>query len=404
MPVTPALILRNRPQGRIRPELDSLRRVLSERGDPQLDFPSILVVGTNGKGSTTAMLEAVLRAHDLRTGLFTSPHLIRVEERIRLQGAPVDPAILREHVRRFDDCPELTYFETLTAVAFAIFSEARVDVAVLEAGMGGSWDATRLAESAVSGLTNVGSDHAGWLGGERTEIARDKGQALAAADHAIIGPGVDDAVVPALAAPQARRSHALVQCQSCAGGRVELTWNDHQIAFRLPLAGAFQLANLELAMALAIEAHCAGLVPPLEPSRVRAALESVNWPGRLSTHLVAGRRVTVDCAHNLESAEALAAHLASLEQPLNLLFSCLDDKPVEAMARVLAPRVGRVVVCQLDDERAMPLERLAAAFPGAEVAADPLSGLSRLDDPVLAAGSLRLVGALLALAEDGAVA
>jgi folylpolyglutamate synthase/dihydropteroate synthase len=107
----------------------------------------------------------------------------------------------------------------------------------------------------------------------------------------------------------------------------------------------------------------------------------------------------MDCAHNLEAAEALADHLQGLDRRYNLLFSCLDDKPVEAMARVLAPQVGDVVVCRLDDERAMSLERLAAAFPGAEIAADPRSALKRLDDPVLAAGSIRLVGALLALAE-----
>jgi dihydrofolate synthase/folylpolyglutamate synthase len=399
MSVTPALILENRPQGRIRPELESLRESRAERGNPQLDFPSILVVGTNGKGSTAAMLEAVLRAHDLRTALFTSPHLVRVEERIRVNGAPIDGCVLREHLARLDDSPDLTYFEALTAAAFSIFSELKIDVAVLEAGMGGSWDATRLAESTVAGLTNVGSDHAGWLGAERSEVARDKGRALAAADHAIIGSGVDTSLLPSLAAPHARRSRSLVRCEDAGEGRVLVSWNGDEIDIHLPLAGSFQLANLELAMALAIETHRAGLVPAVEPARVRSALEKVKWPGRLSHHRVDGRRVTLDCAHNLEAAEALAAHLGSLDQRYNLLFSCLDDKPVEAMARVLAPHVGDVVVCGLDDERAMSLERLAAAFPGAEIAADPRSALDRLDDPVLAAGSIRLVGALLALTE-----
>jgi folylpolyglutamate synthase/dihydropteroate synthase len=107
----------------------------------------------------------------------------------------------------------------------------------------------------------------------------------------------------------------------------------------------------------------------------------------------------MDCAHNLEAAQALAGHLGRLDRRYNLLFSCLDDKPVEAMARVLAPQVGDVVVCRLDDERAMSAERLAAAFAGAEIAADPQSALERLADPVLAAGSIRLVGALLRLSE-----
>jgi dihydrofolate synthase/folylpolyglutamate synthase len=142
----------------------------------------------------------------------------------------------------------------------------------------------------------------------------------------------------------------------------------------------------------------------MEAARVCSALENVNWPGRLSVHLVEGRQVTMDCAHNLEAAIALADHLGRTDQRYNLLFSCLDDKPVEAMARVLAPHVGDVVVCRLDDERAMSPERLAAAFPGAEIAADPRSALKRLGDPVLAAGSIRLVGALLALSETEVVA
>jgi dihydrofolate synthase/folylpolyglutamate synthase len=156
-------------------------------------------------------------------------------------------------------------------------------------------------------------------------------------------------------------------------------------------------------MALAIEATNAGLISSLEPARVRSALEGVSWPGRLSVHLVEGREVMMDCAHNLEAAGALAAHLDGLDQRYNLLFSCLDDKPVEAMAEVLRPRVGEVVVCRLDDERAMPPERLSAAFRGAEIAENPFSALNVLRDPVLAAGSIRLVGALLAHVEAGEV-
>ncbi|MCJ7754735.1 MAG: hypothetical protein MUP13_09230, partial [Thermoanaerobaculales bacterium] len=117
--------LRPRSVGRIRPGLDELRRVLAEFGNPQLDFSSILIVGTNGKGSTAAMLDAVLRAHGLRTGLFTSPHLVRVEERVRLNGANVDEDSLESTIRLFDEFPDLTYFETLTAAAFSTFSEAR---------------------------------------------------------------------------------------------------------------------------------------------------------------------------------------------------------------------------------------------------------------------------------------
>jgi len=345
------------------------------------------------------MLDALLRTHGLSTGLFTSPHLVRVEERVRLNGVPVDETELESAIEHLDEYPDLTYFETMTAAAFAIFSEAQVDVAVLEAGMGGSWDATRLAESAIAGLTNIGSDHAGWLGAEPTEVARDKGRALAAAERAVIGSGVDDALVTWLGAPTARRAGSLVRCANAGGGRVAMTWNGRSSIVHMPLPGTFQFDNLELALALALEAADVGWVSPLEPSRVQEALDGMSWPGRLSVHRVKGREVLTDCAHNLEATKALAEYLDGQDCRYNLLFSCLDDKPVEAMADILKDRVGDVVVCRLDDERAMPLERLAAAFAGAEVAEDSLSGLDRVSDPVLAAGSIRLVGALLALVE-----
>ncbi len=173
MSVAPALKLDERRPGRIRPDLGVLRTVLEELGSPHLVFHSVLVVGTNGKGSTAAMLEAVLREHGLTTGLFTSPHLVRVEERVRLDGDPVDAAILERHLDRLAPYPDLTYFETVTAAAFSIFAESGVEVAVLEAGMGGSWDATRLAGSEIAGLTNVGTDHRRWLGrGRRRDRSR----------------------------------------------------------------------------------------------------------------------------------------------------------------------------------------------------------------------------------------
>ena len=135
-----------------------------------------------------------------------------------MNGVPVDETVLESAIERLDEYPDLTYFETLTAAAFSIFSEAQVDVAVLEAGMGGSWDATRLAESTIAGLTNVGSDHAGWLGAEPTDVARDKGRALAAAERAVIGAGVDDDLVASLGAPAARRARSLVRCTDVGVG------------------------------------------------------------------------------------------------------------------------------------------------------------------------------------------
>lgn len=400
MPVASALMLDQRREARIRPQLDVLRGVLADLGEPQELFPSILVVGTNGKGSTAAMLEAVLQTHGLRTGLFTSPHLISPEERIRLAGRPLSSAALEEKLTFLEAYPELTYFETLTAAAFAVFAEERVDVAVLEAGMGGTWDATRLARSAIAGLTNVGLDHAAWLGADLDQIARDKGRALEAAERAIYGGGVPPSLVDKLAAPAAVPAMSRVRVATDETGRVVVAWPEGETRARLPLPGDHQLENLQLAVALAHEAVAAGLLPRLEPELVRNALEGVRWPGRLSMHRIAGRRVLVDCAHNAEATQSLAAYLARSDVRFNLLFSCLDDKPVVAMAANLSPLVGEVAVCPLADERAMSLDQLAAAFPRAVRSGTALEALASLTDPVLAAGSVRLAGELLAHAEE----
>jgi len=396
MSVTSPLSLERRGSSRIRPQLDGLRRALSELGNPQNSLRSILIVGTNGKGSTAAILEAILRAHGLTTGLYTSPHLVKVEERVRLNGRPVSDAQLAEELRNLDRFPDLTYFETLTAAAFGIFAKLGVDLAVLEAGMGGSWDATRLASSFIAGLTNVGSDHGRWLGHGPRAIAADKGRALAAAEIAVIGAGVDLGLTAELDAPHANRADSLVRVADGGDGRVELAWTGGQAVVDLPLAGSYQKDNAQLALALALEAANAGWLPRVEAGAVREAFETLSWPGRLSLHRIAGRKVLVDCAHNLEAVRSLARHLDTLDERFNLAFSCLDDKPVREMAAELGPRVANVAVCQLVDDRAMPIDELLSAFPGAMTAESPLGCLGLLDDPVLVAGSMRLVGGFLA--------
>ncbi len=395
MSVPAALTLRSRREGRIRPRLDELQQALASIRNPERAWRSILLVGTNGKGSTAAFLEAVLRAHGLTTGLYTSPHLVRVEERIRVAGRTISETELGRELNLLDSHPELTFFETLTAAAFHYFAEREVDVAVLEAGMGGSWDATRLAASEIAGLTNVGSDHQAWLGTELAERARDKGQALAAARWAVLGAGVDDAVARAANVAHARPAASFVIWSGDSDGRGRWRYPGGEASIELGVAGGHQRHNLQLALALAACAVEAGWIPRLDADRVRRAIEGVRWAGRLTRHRIGGRTVLVDCAHNLEAARSLAAYLAGLDRRHNLLFSCLADKPVESMARVLRPAVDRVAVCPLGDARAMAVERLAEAFPDAVVAADPLTGLACLEDPVVAAGSIRLVGHLI---------
>ncbi len=401
MPEILPLSLRHRRPGRIRPQLGPIRDALARLGDPQSVYPSILIVGTNGKGSTAAILDAVLQAHGVATGLTTSPHLVAVAERIRIRGRNIDRADLERHLESLAMNEDLTFFETITGAAFLAFAEAGVEVAVLEAGMGGSWDATRVAGSTIAGITNVGSDHAGWLGRDVLDRARDKGAPLRSASRAVIGSGVAAEHVAAVGSLHAVPAGELIKAAALGDGRLLLAWDDVAIEVPVPLAGAHQIANVQLALALARCAEAEGHLVRLEPAAVAEGLANVRWPGRLSEHTVGGRKILVDGAHNLEGAVALAAHLGRQPERYNLLFSCLDDKDVEGMADVLAPVVGEIAVCPLDDERAMAVSRIAAAFSNTLQAPDPLTALNRLPDPVVAAGSLRLVGALLEAAEEG---
>jgi dihydrofolate synthase/folylpolyglutamate synthase len=375
--------------------------VLSELGDPHRNLRSILIVGTNGKGSTAAMLEAMLGAHGLRTGLYTSPHLIAVEERIRIGGTNIDRPSLERQLERLDGSAELTFFEAVTAAALLAFAEGEVDVAVLEAGLGGAWDATRVAASAIVGITNVGTDHCEWLGDDVASRARDKGAAVRSARRGVIGPGFDPTLRSALDAPDAVDARRLVGFRALADGRFEIEWNGRRFPVTCPLEGAHQATNLHLALALARAAEVEGIVPKLAPTRIAEGLAHTRWSGRLSEHDIGGRRVLLDGAHNPEGARALADHLAGEPIRRNLLFSCLRDKEVEAMAAALEPAVGEIVVCPLADDRAMPVDRMRRAFGRAMVADDPSAGLEALPDPVVAAGSLRLVGRLLEVVTEG---
>jgi folylpolyglutamate synthase/dihydropteroate synthase len=261
--------------------------------------------------------------------------------------------------------------------------------------MGGKWDATRLGNSEIAGLTNVGSDHRRWLGERIEERCADKGAALAAARFAVLGPEVQANIVTYLGAPDAVRAADLIQAELSSRGRIHLSWDTSELRIDAPIPGEHQVANLQLALALGRCAVSAGWLERLEPESVRQGLAGLQWQGRLSTHRVGGRRILVDCAHNLEGAEALASHLSGRPALYHLLFSCLDDKPVEAMANALRPHVGNVVVCPLQDERAMPLERLKAAFPEADAAPSVSEALELLPSPVVAAGSVRLAGLVL---------
>jgi dihydrofolate synthase/folylpolyglutamate synthase len=408
MPLPPALtptaeaLLAPRLEQRVLPGLERIERALAALGNPERACPSVLVVGTNGKGSTAALLASILEAHGVRTGLYTSPHLVRVEERIRVAGQRIAPDELRELVAGLARFPELSYFETLTAAAFRHFAARDVALAVLEAGLGGRWDATNVGTPAVTLLTNVGTDHQSWLGPTRAHVAREKAAALGGR-AAIVGTW-DEEVEPeirAAADPGTPLSLASAWATVAADDRGTASFQVAGTAgtLRPPLTGRHQLDNLLLALAGAAALARERLIPDLSAAAVRRGVESVRWPGRLEWRAWRGRRLLLDGAHNREAVAALVAALpdAGLTAPPHLLFSCLDDKPLAAMADLLRPHVRSVTVAPLDSPRTTPLATLAAAFPGCRSCPSLDAALDKLptEGPILVTGSLRLVGAML---------
>ena len=422
-------LLAPRLEQRILPGLDRMHRALDVLGHPERRVPAVLIVGTNGKGSTAALLDAVLRAHGLRVGLYTSPHLVRVEERIRIGGEPITAARMRELVASLDRFPELSYFETLTVAGFLRFAETAVDLAVLEAGLGGRWDATNATTPLVALLTNVGTDHQAWLGPTRGHIAAEKAAALRGKE-AIVGRWDDEieAVIRREADPTTPLSLASDWARVRPGDRGQGTGDSEElpgmaqahsgpptpdsgagIAFdvtgirgsaTLPLLGRHQLDNLALALAGAAALARHGAVPGLRAEAVAAGIEGTTWPGRLQWVEWRGRRLLLDGAHNGEAAAALAASILGLglSGRLHLLFSCLDDKPVEAIADLLRPHVRDDLLAPIASPRAVPVDRLAAAFPGGRPFPSVAAALAALpaDLPTLVTGSLRLVGEVMA--------
>ncbi|MCJ8505251.1 bifunctional folylpolyglutamate synthase/dihydrofolate synthase [Kocuria flava] len=353
-----AQLLARAPEHRMAPRLDAVRRAVEVLGEPHRAAPVVHVTGTNGKTSTARMIEALLLAHDLRVGRYTSPHLARVTERISVDGAPVDDeAFVRVHGEiapylALVDAeltgrgqPRLTYFETLTVLAFAVFADAPVDVVVLEVGIGGSWDATNVADAAVSVVTPVDLDHTDMLGDTVEEIAAEKA--------GIVKPGgflVSAAQPPEAAQVLLERARELgvpfrfggvefgVEARATAVGGQVLTIQG--LAGRypevlLPLFGAHQAENAALAVA-AVEAFLGGGDRELDLELVRTGLGAAESPGRLELARTAPP-VLLDAAHNPHGLRAAAAALQESFTfgKLNLVVGILAEKDVEEMLRGL---------------------------------------------------------------------
>jgi dihydrofolate synthase/folylpolyglutamate synthase len=326
--------------------LARMAEALARLGWPERRVPAVHIAGTNGKGSTAAMVDSILRAAGCRTGLFTSPHLARFTERIRIDGQEIDGEWLAElGARVFATGVPLTYFEVGAALGFLAAAEAAVDVAVLEVGLGGRLDATNLCRPVATAITSIALDHTELLGDSLGAIAHEKA--------GIAKPGVPMFLAPV---PEEARAEISRMAADVGAPLVPIA----EAAGTGPnLLGEHQRVNAALARALAQQvARAQGF--SLSEATIAQGLAEVTWPGRLE--LVA-HDVLLDAAHNAEGARVLRAALPQGRQPRALVLSVVRGKAAGEMLATLAPAFDAVVLTRSSSARALPPEELAALVP-----------------------------------------
>jgi len=420
------------------PRLQATRRAVEMLGDPQNSYPIIHVTGTNGKTSTSRIIESILRAYGLRTGLLVSPHLVRLNERIVIDGQSItDEALaanwadIQPYLQMVDtelatagDEP-LTFFEALTVLAFACFADAPVDVVVLEVGMGGEWDSTNVADGQVAVFTPIALDHTKRLGSTIAEIARTKSGIIKPAAAVVTAAQLPEAMAELSRAAELTEStlvgegseFALLASHVAVGGQlisVRGIAGTYSELF-LPLYGTHQAQNAAVAIA-AVESFLGAGSQALVEDILVEGLATATSPGRLQLVGIEPT-VLVDAAHNPHGALALSAALESYFDfdEIVVVVGILADKDAAGIIEALRPAVARFHVTQSHSERAIPVDDLADLvaehvgdadtfrFGDLAQALDAARGWAQ-DAPkraVLVAGSITLVGDAVALADAG---
>ncbi|GEP40241.1 dihydrofolate synthase [Nocardioides psychrotolerans] len=364
------------PETRLEPSLDRIRAFAELLGDPQASYPVIHLTGTNGKTTTSRMIDTLLRALDLRTGRFTSPHVERMTERISIDGEQLDD---EGFVRAFNDVAPFThlvdsseahplsFFETVVGMAFAAFADAPVDVAVVEVGMGGSWDATNVADATVAVVLPIAVDHSQYLGDTPVDIAAEKAGIIKSGSLAVLAQQTPDVAQVLLAravevgATVVREGmeFGVISRVPAVGGQVvslqglRARYDD----VFLPLYGAHQAQNAVVALA-AVEAFAGD--QPLDEELVRAAFAEVSSPGRLEI-VRRSPTIVLDSAHNPHGAEAIADALddSFAFSPLIGVVGVMADKDYEGLLSAFEPHFAHIVCTQNSTHRAMPAAELA---------------------------------------------
>ena len=381
--------------------VDRMRLLATRIGQPELAAPCFHVAGTNGKGSTCAMIEAIQRAHDRRTGLYTSPHLVAIGERIQVDRKPLTDAEVVAHAERLrphyeairaqdpEDAP--TFFELITAAAFLEFAARRVDVAVLETGLGGRLDATNVCAPEVCVITSIGLDHQEYLGPTHAAIAGEKA--------GIIKPGI-----PAVIGDLPPEAEAVVVARAREVGAAFYFVRDRfpQGLPETSLPGEHQRRNAGAALLACELATCL----PIDEAKARAALLTVEWAGRWQSHrLTDGRRLIIDGSHNEEGARVVEPLLASLPAP-TVIVGALGSERARPLIETATRHAARLVLVRPDNERACSVAELAALVPAefrgevrrasvAELFPSPATCTAE-GETIVVLGSLYLVGEVLA--------
>ncbi len=419
----------------IRLGLGRIRALLRELGDPQLEMRGVLIGGTNGKGSVLALTASVLRAAGYRVGETPKPHLVSYRERLQISGRPVDPDTFTRLVSDVLPAAERiaprhgqpTEFELLTAMIFRWFAEERVEVALVEVGLGGRLDATHAWDGGVAAVTNVDLDHMDRLGPTVTAIAREKAAIIERGDLAVTGASGDALAVIRRRAARMGAPLTIVQPATVLG--LDRDGIDVDLPrmgpTRVGLRGRHQAGNVAVADAV-LDALAKAKIASADLDLRRAGYAQAVWPGRLELLEVDGREVLLDGAHNPAGAATLARALDDLRPflaggadadpaPLTLVMATMADKDVDGIIRALtrsrALRGARIVCTQLAVTRALAAPSLAARWraiaPGAQPLVEPIPAaaldvaLATAAGPVVVAGSLYLVGAARArLADD----
>jgi len=370
-------------------ELDHMRRLAGSLGNPERRFPSVLIAGTNGKGSTAAALASIVQAAGYRTGLYTSPHLVQINERIRINHEPISDPEFAMMFERVEEAAQAllaqrelpwhpSFFEMLTAMMFEYFASSGVEVAVLEVGMGGRLDATNISDPCLSVITDIDFDHQKFLGDTLPEIAHEKAGIIRPRGTVVLlpqHPQVNNTLGHEIMQRNARPASAVKNMppitpgaeeagapgQSLGRNRFPLELMGREVLIDFPLSGRHQLRNLALAITAAEELNRCGF--KILPQHVEQGVCNTSWPGRFQVLPPAAGfpEIILDVAHNPAGAWALRSALSTFyeDRPLTFIFGAMRDKAIAEIAQILFPLAEHVIATRADNPRAASPHEIA---------------------------------------------